>query len=91
MNSVASSNFTAKLIASALAIVSILVFTGSVTDPVNVTKLFVIGGFAFAALGSIFFQDAARRLLAQKVPLFIALAFLVISHYPCNLFVYIYF
>jgi hypothetical protein len=79
MNSVDRSKFTAKLIASALAIISVLVITGGVTDPVNVTKLFAIGGFAFAALGSVINRDSARKLLAQKTPLTITFVFVIVS------------
>ena len=41
-----------RIVATGLAAVTVIVFTQSVTDPVNVTKLFVLGGFAFAALGA---------------------------------------
>ncbi len=44
--------FTAKLLALTLGAVTVLVFTQSVTDPVNVTKLFILGGLAFASLGA---------------------------------------
>ncbi len=44
--------FTAKLLALTLGAVTVLVFTQSVTDPVNVTKLFLLGGLAFACFGS---------------------------------------
>jgi hypothetical protein len=70
---------TAKLIASALAVVSVLVFTGSVTDPVNVTKLFAIGGLAFAVLGSILNAASFTSLTKVKIPLFAAICFLLIS------------
>lgn len=79
MNSVNRSNFTAKIIALALALVSVLVLTGGVTDPVNVTKLFAIGGFAFAAIGSVINQDSLKKLLAQRVPLSITVTFVLIS------------
>ena len=48
-----------KIVAIGLAAVTVVVFTQSVTDPVNVTKLFVLGGFAFAAFG------ASVRLLSK--------------------------
>ncbi len=79
MTSVDRSNFTAKIIATALALVSVLVLTGGVTDPVNVTKLFAIGGFAFAALGSVINQDSVRKLIAQKTPLLITIVFVLVS------------
>jgi hypothetical protein len=48
-----------KIVSTGLAAVTVVVFTQSVTDPVNVTKLFVLGGFAFAAFG------ASVRLLSK--------------------------
>lgn len=79
MNSANRSTFTAKLIAAALAVVSVLLFTGSVTDPVNVTKLFAIGGFAFAALGSILNSVSFRALNKVKIPLITVISFLAVS------------
>jgi O-antigen ligase len=73
------SKFTAQLIAAALAVVSVLVFTGAVTDPVNVTKLFAIGGFAFAVLGSILNRASFMVLIKTKLPLLAALIFLLVS------------
>jgi hypothetical protein len=79
MNSAIRSKFTAKLIAASLAVVSVLVFTGSVTDPVNVTKLFAIGGFAFAVLGSNLNRASFAVLKKVKIPLFVVLVFLLVS------------
>ena len=79
MNSANRSKFTAKLIATSLAVVSVLLFTGSVTDPVNVTKLFAIGGFAFAILGSILNPLSFRVLKKVKIPLLTAISFLIVS------------
>lgn len=52
MPSTVSEKTSSRIIASGLATVTIAVFSQSVTDPVNVTKLFLLGGFAFAALGA---------------------------------------
>ena len=79
MNSAVRSKFTAKLIAASLAIVSVLLFTGSVTDPVNVTKLFAIGGFAFAVLGSILNPVSFRAFKKVKIPLLTVISFLAVS------------
>jgi hypothetical protein len=79
MESLVNSNFTAKIIATALAVVSVLVMTGGVTDPVNVTKLFAIGGFALAALGSVINRVSVRKLGEQKTPLFISISFVAVS------------
>ena len=74
-----NSKFRSKLIAIALAVVSVLVFTGSVTDPVNVTKLFAMGGFAFAALGSLFNSGSIAQFRELRVAVYFALGFLLIS------------
>lgn len=52
MRNPASEKLSSRVIAIGLATITIAVFTQSVTDPVNVTKLFLLGGFAFAAIGS---------------------------------------
>lgn len=41
-----------RIIAIGIALVTLTVFTQSVTDPVNVTKLFLLGGVSFAAIGA---------------------------------------
>lgn len=79
MNSANRSKFTAKLVATALAVVSVLVFTNSVTDPVNVTKFFAIGGFAFAVLGSLLNKSSFRVLSNFKFPLIVVGSFLLVS------------
>jgi hypothetical protein len=79
MNSASRSQLTAKLIATTLAIVSVLVFTEGVTDPVNVTKLFALGGFSFAALGSILNPASLNVLYRVKFPLSLAIGFLTVS------------
>jgi hypothetical protein len=79
MNSAEKNRFTARLIASTLAVVSVFLFTESVTDPVNVTKLFALGGFAFAALGSILNPISFKVLINAKIPLVVVLVFLLFS------------
>ena len=72
-------DLTSKIIALGLAIVTITVFTESVTDPVNVTKLFVLGGFAFAALGSISIKGAPQVMKESKIQLIALAAFALVS------------
>ena len=50
MLTIQKENYLAKLLGFGAAFVSILVITGTVTDPVNLTKLFALGGVAGAAL-----------------------------------------
>ena len=45
-------NTSSRITAAGLAFVTLFIFTQSVTDPVNATKLFVLGGFAFATFGA---------------------------------------
>lgn len=52
MPSTLSEKTSSRIISVGLAAVTVAVFTQSVTDPVNVTKLFLLGGFAFATLGA---------------------------------------
>jgi hypothetical protein len=52
MPSTLSEKTSSRIISVGLAAVTVAVFTQSVTDPVNVTKLFLLGGFAFGALGA---------------------------------------
>jgi len=47
-----SENVSSRIISIGLAVVTIAVFTETVTDPVNVTKLFLLGGFAFASFAA---------------------------------------
>ncbi len=79
MSSTTTSKLTAKIVALSLATVSVLVFTESVTDPVNVTKLFAIGGFAFAALGALLNANAIKVLKSRKLPFFSSVGFLLVS------------
>jgi len=79
MSNLIGTQVTPKIISVALAVVTLAVFTQSVTDPVNVTKLFLLGGFSFAALGSILNMEAGRRLLKNKLSCSVAVVFLANS------------
>jgi O-antigen ligase len=71
--------FTAKLLALTLAAVTVLVFTQSVTDPVNVTKLFILGGLAFASVGSALAGKGLIRLKPHRFALILIGFFLSAS------------
>jgi hypothetical protein len=62
-------DLTAKLIGLTLIAVTLTVFPTSVTDPVNVTKLFVLGGFTFALLGTVINLQALSDIWRHKVAL----------------------
>ena len=72
-------DLTSKLIGLTLIAVTVTVFTGSVTDPVNVTKLFVLGGFSFAALGSTLHRRTIITLKNFKLPITFILLFMLAS------------
>ncbi len=79
MSTSKNDQLTARIISVTLAAVTLAVFTQSVTDPVNVTKLFLLGGFSFAAFGSIVHVAAIQQLKKNKVGLSAAVAFLLVS------------
>jgi hypothetical protein len=68
-----------RLMAFTLSVVTIVVFTQSVTDPVNVTKFFVLGVFAFATFGAALKICNFEMLKMYRVPLLFLSAFLVFS------------
>jgi len=70
---------TSRIVALGLALVTVTVYSGSLTDPVNVTKLFVLGGFAFAAMGSIISKNFISLFSDRKFGFVACLVFLVAS------------
>ena len=62
-----------------LSAVTIVVFTQSVTDPVNVTKLFVLGALAFATSGAALKSFNSQFMRENKVPLLLLATFIVFS------------
>lgn len=69
----------ARLMAFTLSAVTIVIFTQSVTDPVNVTKLFFLGALAFATTGAAFKTFDSQFIKMNKLPLFLLASFLVFS------------
>lgn len=72
-------NSVTKIIAIGIALVTLTVFTQSVTDPVNVTKLFLLGGFSFAALGACFSRLNREYLKSRSRILISILIFAIAS------------
>jgi hypothetical protein len=68
-----------RLIALTLSTVTIVVFTQSVTDPVNVTKLFFLGALAFASFGAAMRAFNAQFRRANRLPLLLLSIFFVFS------------
>ena len=70
---------TSRIVAFGLGLVTVAVYSGSLTDPVNVTKLFLLGGFAFAAAGSIISKNFLSYNSDRKLGIVVCLVFLVAS------------
>jgi hypothetical protein len=70
---------TAKILGAGSAFIAVVVVTGTVMDPVNVTKFFALGGIAISALFvSISFQH--KRLWSDhKIELFFAVGLILAS------------
>lgn len=64
---------TARVLGIGSAFVAIIVVTGTVTDPVNVTKLFALGGVAVAAFG-VLLAFGIKELWVSSKPLLILLS-----------------
>jgi O-antigen ligase len=79
MQRLETEKLVARLIAFTLSVVTIVVFTQSVTDPVNVTKLFVLGALAFATAGAALRTFNSQFIKVNRVPLVPLAAFLVFS------------
>jgi O-Antigen ligase len=84
-----SENVSSRIISIGLAVVTIAVFTETVTDPVNVTKLFLLGGFAFASFAAAwrsfnreFFQSHKIAILALGFFSLAAISALISSKSP---------
>ena len=69
----------ARLTALTLSAVTIVVFTQSVTDPVNVTKLFLLGALSFAAFGAALKSFNSHFMKVNRPALLLLAAFLVFS------------
>ena len=69
----------ARLMAFTLSAVTIVVFTQSVTDPVNVTKLFFLGALAFASFGAALKSFNSQFLKVNRFPFLILSCFFVFS------------
>lgn len=57
---------TANIISLGLTTITVALWSSGVTDPVNVTKLFLLGGFALAAMGSALSLNLLNTLRAYK-------------------------
>ena len=78
-----------RLLFSTLAGVTVLVIASSVTDPVNVPKLFLVGGLSFAVLGVLLYKPMTwvlfkNKLISSLIGLFVlfSISTLVLSKTP---------
>ena len=79
MLNIATEKTLSNILMLGSAFISVLVVWGSVTDPVNVTKLFALGGVAGAAAAILFSFGLSRLWSPHKVVLGLLFAFLVIA------------
>jgi O-antigen ligase len=76
MLNIATEKTLSNILMLGSAFISVLVVWGSVTDPVNVTKLFALGGVAGAAAAIVFSFGFSKLWASHKVALILVLAFL---------------
>ena len=69
----------ARILAFGSAFVAVIVVTGSVTDPVNVTKLLALGGVAVAAALATGFEGYSRLWKDGKASIAAVLIFIVMG------------
>jgi len=79
MSRLETEKLVARLAALTLSVVTIVVFTQTVTDPVNVTKLFILGALAFATFGAALKTFNSSFMKANRTPLILLVIFIVFS------------
>jgi O-antigen ligase len=79
MQRLETEKLVARLMAFTLSTVTIVVFTQSVTDPVNVTKLFFLGALAFATAGAALKTFNSQFIKLNGLPLVLLVSFFVFS------------
>jgi hypothetical protein len=70
-------NFQAKLLSIGAILITVVVISGSVTDPVNVPKLLALGIVATASVGVSIFSTLRVRLLENKFAVMSAALFMI--------------
>ncbi len=69
----------AKLLSVGVPFVSVFIVTGSVTDPVNMTKLLILGAVGVAALALFMFRGFKLGIQASRLAVFSVFAFIAFS------------
>jgi hypothetical protein len=76
MSNSMSEKLITKILSIGAALTTILIVSGSVTDPVNTPKFVAIGVTSFAALGVLLYSEAQRFLKEHKLVLLMVLLFI---------------
>ena len=76
MSIVVSEKLITKILSIGAALTTILIISGSVTDPVNTPKFVAIGVTGFAALGVVLYSGAQKFLKEHKLVLLMVLLFI---------------
>jgi len=76
MSIVMSEKLITKILSIGAALTTILIISGSVTDPVNTPKFVAIGVTGFSALGVLLYSGARRFLKEHKLVLLMVLLFI---------------
>ncbi len=77
MHSANAEKYLAKLLSIGAALITVIVISGSVTDPVNVPKFLTLGVVASSTLAILFFSSLKSRLRQHKLAVVSASLFLV--------------
>lgn len=77
MHSATAEKYLAKFLSVGAALITVIVISGSVTDPVNVPKLLTLGVVASSTLAILFFSSLKSRLRQHKLAIVSASLFLV--------------
>ncbi len=76
MSTVISEKLITKILSVGAALTTILIVSGSVTDPVNTPKFLAIGIVGFAAIGVLIFSEIKNRLTRHKLAILASILFI---------------
>ena len=68
-----------KFLSFGLFLVTVTIIAGPVSDPVNISKLFVLGTFSFGSAIIFLDEDFRRRLIESKFEILVFIAFIISS------------
>lgn len=71
--------FLSNLLLIGMSLITLVVYTQGVTDPVNVPKLFLLGGFALSLLAIFSISDVKKIFKKNPLPVLFLLLFLIAS------------